>query len=80
MADICEISRLKECMEAGEHEPLEVPGDHGPFEWTGWMSQKNITFGKMQFCKRCGLVYWEPKNPSLEFTIVDPGTFEESDD
>ena len=78
MPDICEIARAAECMEAGEHVPLQVPGESGPYTWTGYMSQNAVQFGMMRFCTRCGLVYWEPKNPSLEFTTI--GGFEGPDD
>lgn len=71
MSDVCEIRRVAECIEEGAHDPLEVPGDSGPFTWTGYMTQNDINFGVMHFCKRCGLVYWEPKNPSLEFHTME---------
>jgi hypothetical protein len=69
--DICEIAQAKVCIEEGSHVPLEIPGEAGPFKWTGYLTQNNVEFGVMRFCKRCGLVFWEPKNPSIEFTVVD---------
>jgi hypothetical protein len=69
--DICDVARVIECIDVGEHDPLQVPGESGPYTWTGYMSQNDVNFGVMHFCKRCGLVYWEPKNPTLEFTVID---------
>lgn len=73
--DICEIRRVRECIEAGSHTPLEIPGEDGPFQWSGYLTQNGVEFGIMRFCIRCGLVYWEPKAP-LEFQVVDEDSFE----
>lgn len=62
MADICEISRLRECMEAGSHEPLELPGDDPS---AAQMERMGVTFGLMHACRRCGILYWEPAPPPV---------------
>jgi hypothetical protein len=69
MPDICEIGRLRECMEANTHEPLEVPDHAGMRDFQATMSQYDVPVGVLRCCKRCGLIYWEPPRP-IEFTFI----------
>jgi len=68
MADICDIARVQECIEAGAHEPVELPGGD---DTAVDLDRYGVTFGIMMPCRRCGLMYWEPKPPPIMLEPVE---------
>ena len=59
--DVCEIGRIEECIEKG-HDPLTMPGNEiGDVEV--FHPESGVVFARTMFCRRCGLLYWEPKKP-----------------
>lgn len=62
MPDICDIARVQECVEAGSHEALELPGDD---DTAVGLIREGVEFGAMRACRRCGLMYWEPAPPPV---------------
>lgn len=80
MPDVCDIGQIFECIKKG-HDRLNVTGAEN--EATGETvthGESGISFAYTFFCKRCGLVYWEPKPTAtrIDFTTDDGGWETES--
>lgn len=63
MSDACEIGRMVECQKRG-HDPVKTPEQPHGATMTVNHTATGICWAETFFCRRCGLIYWEPIAPS----------------